>query len=59
MALVSIRGRLGRIVPLWLRCLALGLAISHAHVGASLLALAKASPLQSRQHAQYSKGRAY
>jgi len=38
---------------------ALGLAISHAHVGASLLALAKASPLQSRQHAQYSKGRAY
>jgi crossover junction endodeoxyribonuclease RuvC len=38
---------------------ALGLAISHAHVGASFAALAQASPLQRRQHAQYRKGRAY
>ncbi len=38
---------------------ALGLAISHAHAGASLAALATVSPLQRRQHALYRKGRAY
>jgi crossover junction endodeoxyribonuclease RuvC len=38
---------------------ALGLAISHAHAGASFAALAQASPLQRRQHAQYRKGRTY
>jgi crossover junction endodeoxyribonuclease RuvC len=38
---------------------ALGLAISHAHAGASFQALAQAAPLQRRQHAQYRKGRTY
>jgi crossover junction endodeoxyribonuclease RuvC len=38
---------------------ALGLAIVHAHAGASFAALAQASPLQRRQHAQYRKGRTY
>jgi crossover junction endodeoxyribonuclease RuvC len=38
---------------------ALGLAISHAHAGASFAALAVASPLQRRQHAQYRKGRTF
>ena len=38
---------------------ALGLAISHAHAGASFVALAAASPLQRRQHAQYRKGRTF
>jgi len=38
---------------------ALGLAISHAHAGASFAALASAAPLQRRQHAQYRKGRTY
>ena len=38
---------------------ALGLAISHAHAGATMAALAKASPLQRRQHAQYRQGRTY
>ncbi|MCY7316540.1 MAG: crossover junction endodeoxyribonuclease RuvC [Rubrivivax sp.] len=38
---------------------ALGLAISHAHAGASFTAIARASPLQRRQHAQYRKGRSY
>jgi crossover junction endodeoxyribonuclease RuvC len=38
---------------------ALGLAISHAHAGASFAALAQASTLQRRQHAQYRKGRTY
>jgi crossover junction endodeoxyribonuclease RuvC len=38
---------------------ALGLAISHAHAGASFAALANASPLARRQHAQYKKGRTY
>ena len=38
---------------------ALGLAISHAHAGASFAALSAASPLQRRQHAQYRKGRTY
>jgi crossover junction endodeoxyribonuclease RuvC len=38
---------------------ALGLAISHAHAATSFAALAQASPLQRRQHAQYRKGRTY
>ena len=38
---------------------ALGLAIAHAHAGTSMAALAAASPLQRRQHAQYRKGRTY
>jgi crossover junction endodeoxyribonuclease RuvC len=38
---------------------ALGIAITHAHAGASLAALAKASPLERRQHAQFRRGRAY
>ena len=38
---------------------ALGLAISHAHAGASFASLAKAGPLQRRQHAQYRKGRTF
>ena len=38
---------------------ALGLAISHAHAGATFAALAKAGTLQRRQHAQYRKGRSY
>ncbi len=38
---------------------ALGLAISHAHVGASFEALGQATSLERRQHAQYRKGRAY
>jgi crossover junction endodeoxyribonuclease RuvC len=38
---------------------ALGLAVTHAHAGASLAALAQASPLQRKAHAQYRKGRAY
>ena len=38
---------------------ALGLAIAHAHAGATFAALDKASPLQRRQHAQYAKGRTY
>jgi len=38
---------------------ALGLAIAHAHAGASFAALSAASPLQRRQHAQYRKGRTY
>ena len=38
---------------------ALGLAISHAHAGASFAALALATPLARRQHAQYRKGRTY
>ncbi|MDP1899129.1 MAG: crossover junction endodeoxyribonuclease RuvC [Rubrivivax sp.] len=38
---------------------ALGLAISHAHAGATFAALAQASPLARRQHAQYRKGRTY
>ena len=38
---------------------ALGLAISHAHVGASMAMLAAATPLGRRAHAQYRKGRAY
>ncbi len=38
---------------------ALGLAISHAHAGAHFAAMAKSTPLQRRQHAQYGKGRTY
>jgi crossover junction endodeoxyribonuclease RuvC len=38
---------------------ALGLAISHAHAGASFAALAKAAPLARRQHAQYRNGRTF
>ena len=38
---------------------ALGLAISHAHAGASFAAIARSTDLQRRQHAQYRKGRAY
>jgi crossover junction endodeoxyribonuclease RuvC len=38
---------------------ALGLAITQANTAASLAATALATPLQRRQHAQYSKGRIY
>jgi crossover junction endodeoxyribonuclease RuvC len=38
---------------------ALGLAIAHAHAGASFAALAQATPLQRRAHAQYKRGRTY
>ena len=38
---------------------ALGLAISHAHAGASMAALGKAAVVQRKQHAQYRKGRTY
>jgi crossover junction endodeoxyribonuclease RuvC len=38
---------------------ALGLAISHAHAGASFAALAGTTTVTRRQHAQYRKGRIY
>jgi crossover junction endodeoxyribonuclease RuvC len=38
---------------------ALGLAITHAHAGAALAALARSTPLARRAHAQYRKGRVY
>jgi crossover junction endodeoxyribonuclease RuvC len=38
---------------------ALGIAITHAHAGASLALLQAASPLERRAHAAYKKGRAY
>jgi crossover junction endodeoxyribonuclease RuvC len=38
---------------------ALGLAIAHAHAGASLAAMAKATTLAPRAHAQYRRGRTY
>jgi crossover junction endodeoxyribonuclease RuvC len=38
---------------------ALGLAITQAHASRSLLASAKATPLERRQHAQYGKSRIY
>ena len=38
---------------------ALGLAITHAHAGNTLAALAKATTLQRRQHAQFKGGRTY
>ena len=38
---------------------ALGLAICHAHAGASLAALARGAGLAPRAHAQYRRGRSY
>lgn len=38
---------------------ALGLAITHAHAGATFAALAAATPLARRQHAQFKSGRTY
>ncbi|WP_309639662.1 crossover junction endodeoxyribonuclease RuvC [Methylibium sp.] len=38
---------------------ALGIAVCHAHAGASLAALAAVTPLARRAHAQYRKGRSY
>jgi len=38
---------------------ALGLAICHAHAGASFTAMAKATTLARRSHAQYKRGRTY
>ena len=38
---------------------ALGLAIMHAHAGRTMAALAAATPLARRQHAQYRGGRTY
>ena len=38
---------------------ALGIAVCHAHAGASLAALAAATPLARRAHAQYRRGRSY
>ena len=38
---------------------ALGLAICHAHAGASLAAIARSAALAPRSHAQYRKGRSY
>jgi crossover junction endodeoxyribonuclease RuvC len=38
---------------------ALGMAIAHAHAGASLAAMAKATGLARKAHALYAKGRAY
>lgn len=38
---------------------ALGLAIAHAHASASLAAMASATPLARRAHAQYRRGRVY
>jgi crossover junction endodeoxyribonuclease RuvC len=38
---------------------ALGIAITHAHAGASLAAMERVSPLARRQHAQFKRGRAY
>jgi crossover junction endodeoxyribonuclease RuvC len=38
---------------------ALGLAICHAHAGASLAALARGTTLAPRSHAQYRRGRTY
>ena len=38
---------------------ALGIAICHAHAGASIAALARGATLAPRTHAQYRKGRAY
>ena len=38
---------------------ALGLAICHAHAGASLAALARSTGLAPRAHAQYRRGRSY
>lgn len=38
---------------------ALGIAITHAHAGASLAAMERVTPLARRQHAQFKRGRAY
>lgn len=38
---------------------ALGLAICHAHAGASFTAISRSTTLQRRAHAQYRKGRSY
>ena len=38
---------------------ALGIAITHAHAGASFAAIARATPLARRAHAQYKRGRTY
>jgi len=38
---------------------ALGLAICHAHAGASFAAIARSSTLAPRSHAQYKRGRSY
>lgn len=38
---------------------ALGIAICHAHAGRSMAALAQATPLARKAHAQYRKGRTY
>ena len=38
---------------------ALGLAICHAHAGASMAALARGATLSPRSHAQYRRGRTY
>ena len=38
---------------------ALGLAITHAHAGASLAAMARVTALAPRTHAQYRRGRTY
>jgi len=38
---------------------ALGLAVTHAHAGHTLAALASATPLARRQHAQFKRGRSY
>jgi crossover junction endodeoxyribonuclease RuvC len=38
---------------------ALGLAICHAHAGASFAALARSTTLTRRAHAQYKRGRTY
>ena len=38
---------------------ALGMAITHAHVGAAMARLAEGGTLQRRQHAMYKGGRSY
>ena len=38
---------------------ALGLAICHAHAGASFAAISRSTTLSRRSHAQYRKGRSY
>ena len=38
---------------------ALGLAIAHAHAGASIAALGRATAVRPRSHGQYKKGRTY
>jgi crossover junction endodeoxyribonuclease RuvC len=38
---------------------ALGMAICHAHAGSSMLALAQATTLARKTHAQYKRGRTY